>query len=424
MLLPVAVFNMPPEEAVAYLKAKGYKITFNWQEMLDEAHAQAFTVAKATKLDILKDIGGAVTGALEKGETFDTFLKNLAPTLQKKGWWGKDVVVDPDTLDAQLVQLGSNRRLKTIYQTNLQSAYMAARCKAQMQAKSFVYLMYVAVMDSRTRPGHAALHGRVFRKDDPMWQVMYPPNGFNCRCRTRALTEGQVAAEGLKVESSAGKMVSKVVNAGVDKVTGEVAKTTVNGIQVQDPVDGSWSTMWVDPGFNSSPCNGSPIMDELLYKKAEQALADQAVDFAAEIIASGAKQKVWQAFVSNVLMSGVLDEAGNTMPQGKMMTLGVASKADLAWLEKEGVSVTSPLFTVADKALTDSSLTLPEWDALPSKLLNAKRYWDAANQTIIYAYPVEAGQVIKVSVDYKQGSVLSATKVDALSLAGLQEIIQ
>lgn len=62
---------------------------------------------------------------------------------------------------------------------------------------AFPYLMYVAVMDGRTRPSHAALNGKIWRKDDPVWSVIFPPNGFNSRCRTRALTAGQIQREGL-----------------------------------------------------------------------------------------------------------------------------------------------------------------------------------------------------------------------------------
>ncbi|MBN0210460.1 minor capsid protein, partial [Pseudomonas aeruginosa] len=112
----------------------------------------------------------------------------LRPTLEAKGWWGRQVVVAPDG-GAEVAQLGSPRRLDTIYQTNMQSAYMAGRYAAAYEAReTHPYWMYVAVMDGVTRPSHAALHGKVFRWDDPIWQHITPPNGYNCRCRIVALT--------------------------------------------------------------------------------------------------------------------------------------------------------------------------------------------------------------------------------------------
>ncbi|STE62655.1 putative head morphogenesis protein of bacteriophage [Escherichia coli] len=50
--------TLPPKRAINYLKSKGYQITWDWEEMWQEAHARAFTVAKVTRLDILEDIRG------------------------------------------------------------------------------------------------------------------------------------------------------------------------------------------------------------------------------------------------------------------------------------------------------------------------------------------------------------------------------
>lgn len=246
-----ALFDRPPADAIAFLKSKGLGLTWNFQEMQDDAHARTFTVAKAMKLDILADIRGALVDSLKAGGTLADFNASLIPTLRAKGWWGKQVAVDPGTLDAELVQLGSVRRLKTIYQTNVQSAYMAGRYKRQMEADGFPYLQYVAVMDSKTRPSHSLLHGKIWRKDDPVWNTIYPPRGYNCRCRTRALTDGQIAREGLTVEPPA-ETVSREVDAGTNKITGEVFKATQTGVKVRDAL-GKPVISWTDAGFNGNP---------------------------------------------------------------------------------------------------------------------------------------------------------------------------
>lgn len=184
MTLPAAdlkaIFNLEPKAAIAYLQHKGYKLTWNWQEMLDDAHARAFTIAKAARLDVVQDIRNALDVALRHGQTLKDFQKNLKPTLQAKGWWGKQIIVD-GAGNAEVARLGSPWRLATIYRTNLQSAFMAANYQEMAEATdSHPYWQYVAVLDGRTRPSHRAMNGRVFRHDDPIWNTIWPPNGFNC----------------------------------------------------------------------------------------------------------------------------------------------------------------------------------------------------------------------------------------------------
>jgi len=260
-----AMFGMEPENAVAYMKSKGYAITWNWQEMLDQAHDQAFTVAKAMNLDLLSDIRGALETALQDGQTLTQFIKALQPTLESQGWWGKQVIVDSNG-GAEMVQLGSPRRLKTIYQTNLQSAYMAGR-KASMEetTDTHPYWMYIAILDGKTRPSHRALHGQVFRHDDPIWAAIFPPNGFNCRCRVVALSEAAVKRRGLKVVSSEGRMFTETVETGIDKRTGEIRTAPVTGIRTTDAA-GKGTTFRTDPGFNHAP--GTGLADMLKRKRA------------------------------------------------------------------------------------------------------------------------------------------------------------
>ena len=250
-----AIFGLEPEKAVAYLKSKGYAITWNWQEMLDQAHDQAFTVAKAMRLDLLSDIRGALETALQDGQTLKQFITALQPTLESQGWWGQQVIVDSQGV-GELVQLGSPRRLKTIYQTNLQSAYMAGR-KASMEETSDThpFWRYVAILDGKTRPSHRALSGQVYRHDDPVWSAIYPPNGFNCRCRVTALSQSALARKGLAIASSDGQMTTTTVDTGTDKRTGEIRTAQVTSVRTTDAA-GKAITFRTDPGFNHAPGAG------------------------------------------------------------------------------------------------------------------------------------------------------------------------
>lgn len=46
----------------------------------------------------------------------------------------------------------------------------------------FQYWTYKTAGDSNVRPEHAALDGLTLPFNDPMWDEIYPPNGWNCRC--------------------------------------------------------------------------------------------------------------------------------------------------------------------------------------------------------------------------------------------------
>ena len=258
-----AIFGLEPANAIAYLKRKGYAITWHWQDMLDQAHDQAFTVAKAMRLDLLSDIRAALETALQQGQTLKQFTTHLQPILQAQGWWGQQVIVDSQGT-GELVQLGSPRRLKTIYQTNLQSAYMAGR-KASMEAtaQTHPYWMYIAILDGKTRSSHRAMHGQVFRHDDPIWSFIFPPNGFNCRCRVIALSEAAVKRRGLTVVSSEGRMFVETVEAGTNKRTGEIRTASVTGIRITN-AQGHAATFRTDPGFNHAP--GTGLAEALKHK--------------------------------------------------------------------------------------------------------------------------------------------------------------
>lgn len=226
-----AIFRMQPENAIEYLKQKNVVVSWDWQEMLDDAHVSAFTIAKTTRMDVANDIYQAVVKAAETGQTLDDFQAALKPVLQAKGWWGRQEVANPDTGEIQSVQLGSPYRLKTIYLTNLQSAYMAGRYAEMVQAKdTHPYWQYVAINDSRTRETHRKLHGRVYAADDPVWNTLYPPLDYRCRCRVRPLSRERGANQVL----SSPKLETITVDIGENKSTGEQRYAQRTGFRLPD----------------------------------------------------------------------------------------------------------------------------------------------------------------------------------------------
>lgn len=263
--------SLPPEEAIRWFRAKGYVISWNWQDTLAEANARAFTVAKVAELDVLTAIRQTLDQAIAEGKTERWFQNTLTPVLQKAGWWGVDT--DPrDATGQTRIQLGSPRRLSLIYRQNMQAAYMAGRWQEQLRLREArPYLQYVAVLDARTRDSHRALNGRVYRFDDPIWRTHYPPNGWGCRCRVRQLSEFALRRRGLTVSSSEGELSTKTVAAGRDAYTGEITRTEVTGVRVLGR-DGRPETFFTDPGFsyNLGPSAFMPDLDRYAPDIAKQ----------------------------------------------------------------------------------------------------------------------------------------------------------
>ena len=249
--------RLPPRRAIEYFNQKGYAITWRWWEAWEDAHARAFTVAKVTKQDVLETIRNALEKALAEGQTEAQFIKELQPLLEKLGWWGKKSVVSPDGVE-ELVQLGSPRRLQTIFRTNMRVAYAAGRYRQQKEnVDSRPYWQYIAVMDERTRHSHGALNDKVFRHDDPIWDHIYPPNGFNCRCMVIALSPEDLKEQNLQVSDSSGNLHEISQEVGVDKATGEVIYRPGTRYDFIDDA-GNPQSMTPDPGWNYNPGKTGP----------------------------------------------------------------------------------------------------------------------------------------------------------------------
>ncbi|MDF3606166.1 phage minor head protein [Paracoccus sp. DMF-8] len=156
---------------------------------------------KAMELDLLEAMRGEVQRALDEGLPFDAFQKNWKSNPNLAEWWGKREMVDPVTGETELVQLGSPRRLRTIYNANIRSARAAGQWeRIQRTKRAFPYLEYRTGPSENHRPHHLAKAGTILPVDSPFWDEWFPPNGWGCKCWVRQVTRAEAARRGVSVE--------------------------------------------------------------------------------------------------------------------------------------------------------------------------------------------------------------------------------
>jgi uncharacterized protein with gpF-like domain len=128
MRTPQLLDARPPERMSRFLSDKGERLSFSFRDVEPEEHAVAFTVTKAGQVEVLRTIRAEVQRALDEGRTLDQFRADPEPRLRELGWWGRQNQTDLLTERTREVQLGSPRRLRTIYRSNMRSARAAGQC--------------------------------------------------------------------------------------------------------------------------------------------------------------------------------------------------------------------------------------------------------------------------------------------------------
>ena len=353
--------GLKPEEAIRYFEDKGYTMGFNWHDVEARAHATAFTVAGVLKQDVLTDIRQSLSDALANGSTLQQFKKDLIPTLEKKGWMGTSLVADADgVLEGKQL---TPRRLDTIFQTNMQAAYNAGRYEEQLANVEFrPFWERVAVMDTHTRPAHAALNGFVARYDDPVWQFMYPPDGYHCRCRVRARSEGDVKRHSLTVQDSA-DMIETVQQAWGPKETRQVQA-------LRNPLNGQLYTP--DAGFGYNPGQGS-------LAALGQRLLDRSAVASPRLASLAVDQTLGEPALVSAISNDVKRFVNQTVTQGKpantLRHVGAITPDTLDALAAHGITPSVAPLTVYDSGVLAAPAS--PWSSLPELLRQADAtLWD------------------------------------------------
>lgn len=196
--MPNKYQRLPNIEAYKHFDGKTLLTSNHYAEIWAYEHALAFTVARIANQDMLSEVHQAVHQAIDNGTSFADFAdfkKTLKSYLMAKGWLApsfKNDNVDDDKVRFDQYQKHIGHRLRTIYHTNKSTAYAAGRWqRIQRTKQAFPYLQYMPSLSSQKRDEHKGYYGLVRLVDDPIWQSIFPPNGYGCKCWVKQLTKNQ-----------------------------------------------------------------------------------------------------------------------------------------------------------------------------------------------------------------------------------------
>lgn len=148
-------------KAAGYSDAKTARIR---AKMKREARKVLRDAAEGVKSDIAKARAKAKAEGMNLGQS----VKLVNKTIRKAG-----------------TSINNPYHLETIYKTRINMEFNAGIWDASQSliADGKVWgFEYVTMGDNKVRPEHELLEGTKLPFNHPLWDVIWPPNGWNCRC--------------------------------------------------------------------------------------------------------------------------------------------------------------------------------------------------------------------------------------------------
>ncbi len=166
-----------PDEAVKYFSGKIPMTKEEYQALINAKYQESFYVAGLEKTQITKDVQALLTDALKNGWDYKKFKFELDRAFDNyaKANWEQQGATSEKLTDAHA---------ETVFRTNIMDSFNQGR-KTVLEdpdvQEYFPAWMLSCILDGRTRPWHADMDGATFLADDPIWDRITPPNGYNCR---------------------------------------------------------------------------------------------------------------------------------------------------------------------------------------------------------------------------------------------------
>ena len=394
-------FGLPPEEAIRYFEGLGYSIKNDWTGTWQRAQAQAFSVANIYRQDVTAELYESLQDALKQGHSFESWKQQVQQRFDARSWVHQDAQVVDKATGEVLAKKLTPARLQTVYRTNMQSAMMAGRWSQLYDNKDArPYLQYVAVMDMKTRPSHAAMHGSVYAIDDPFWGSFYPPNGFNCRCTVMALGERDIERKKLVVQDSGNKIED------VQLITNNQGKTA-SSKAITLP---SGQRFTADAGFAGN-------VGQQYLAKLGQLQLQRAVELPPRLASMAVGESLKNPQIVKALTAQMAEFAeavfSSKQARGKMMHVGVVPLNILDELVRRQVLPQSSVISITDDRLLHAirdhkQMPLPQsfWSELPKHLLQPDavlldRNKNTSTALILVFKNIQSKHKLVLTVDYK-----------------------
>lgn len=271
----VAYGSLPFSEQIRFLRNKRDVLTESYLDVFQEQHDVAFMVAGANRADLVADFRTAIDNVIAQGATLEQFRKDFDRIVVQHGWDYNG---------------GRNWRSRVIYETNLRQSYNAGRYEQLQRLKRvrpwWRYRHSDAVEDPR--PIHQSWDGMIWHCDDPIWDVIFPSNGWGCQCFVEALSDRDMKRMGLKPSPPL----------ELEWVEVTVGKRSPGGPRVVRTPSG------IDPGFAYAPGKSLERATQAALEKTARLPARAAAQSAEQLLALEETQAAldagyaeWQAAV-------------------------------------------------------------------------------------------------------------------------------
>ena len=342
-----------PHAALAYMASKKLKTSYHWYEVYAQEHNHVFTVAKIMEMDVLNEIHKGILQAIEKGETFEHFKKNILNRLGEKGW-GNFSQTDEKT--GETITRLSDSRLKKIYFVNKTQARQKGNwARFEESKETFPYLRYRLGASRQHRESHLRFKDLVLRVDDPFWDTHMPMNGWGCKCWVQQLTEEQAQEQGI---SESPKIE---YHDWINPATGEIHKVPKG----------------ISPGFEYNVGKSQNQNDLATISTKITGFLENAPIYATKLFDILYKNNL---YLEQAFHDWIQSINQTKYPRGQTMVVGAIDDSVMKKLMTIGKAPITPIIAIRDEdifhALRDSkkayggALPLAFWETLPQQLKN------------------------------------------------------